>query len=65
MMELTTMYVFFMIDIGIAFGVTSVFYFIIGVLVGVACSIAVFKFFHWMRGKSLVFTPWPKIQTTP
>ena len=37
-------------------------FFAIGVVVGVACSIAVLKFMKRMEGKSLVFTPWPRIQ---
>ncbi len=36
---------------------------LVGIAIGVACTIAVMKFIIWMKGKSLTFSPWPRIHS--
>ena len=50
-------------EVGVG-GVVATVFLLIGLAVGIACSVAVFKFMRWMEGKSVVFTPWPKIRSS-
>lgn len=50
--------------IGIGFAVAIPFSLVLGIALGVAGSVAAFKFMMWMKGKTLVFVPWPKIQSS-
>lgn len=34
---------------------------VLGFVTGVLLCVAFVKFVHWMRGKSLVFVPWPRV----
>lgn len=49
--------------LGFAFTVAVVSSLVLGIALGVAGSVAAFKFMMWMKGKTLVFVPWPKIQS--
>ena len=38
--------------------------FLVGVAIGIMCSLAVFKLKNKTEGKTVIFTPWPRIQST-
>ena len=49
--------------LGVAFAVVICVSLLLGVVIGVACSVAIYKLLKWMDGKTVVFSPWPRIQT--
>ena len=50
-------------ELGFAFVVVVCVSLFLGVVLGVACSVAAYKFMKWMEGKTLFFSPWPRIQS--
>ncbi len=38
---------------------------VLGIVTGVLLCLAFFKFLHYMKGKALMFDPWPKILNQP
>lgn len=54
----------FLGGIGAGFVVAVSISLFLGVVLGVACAVAAYKFMKWMEGKTLVFSPWPRIQSS-
>lgn len=50
--------------LGVAFGTTASFSLILGAILGVVVSVVFFKLIKWMEGKTVVFSPWPRIHSS-
>ena len=46
---------------GISLAFAFVASFLLGLILGVLGCVAIMKFVEWMRGRSITFTPWPRI----
>lgn len=49
--------------LGGAFAVAVVVSLFLGLVLGVAGSVAAYKLVKWMEGKTVIFSPWPRIQS--